>query len=415
MAQATRHRGVSSFIESLRSALLSIRAHAFRSFLTTLGIIIGVTAVIAVVSLLQGFSHNITNQFKGLGSNSIIAFSYTPYKQRLLGKHAALTPADYQAIRTRVRGVSEVTPMVGSLSGTLQYHDQTDATRMIGATSTWPRLQQAWPDVGRFFNFSDTQARRRVIVIGRTVRDKLHLPENPVGKFVSFNGEWFRIIGLLEKRGQFFGRDQDDVAVIPYSTALTLLPTADEPDIEVLMKANKLSHIKTIKAQITRILRKRHHLAPGQKDDFRVRTSQQLMNTVTGILGTVTLVLGGIVGISLLVGGIGIMNIMLVSVTERTREIGICKSLGARRRDILMQFLIESVTLSLLGGVIGVILGYAIGIGASAVLPNFGSATVPWWVVLLAFAFSAGVGVIFGIIPAAKAAKMNPIDALRYE
>lgn len=403
-----------SFLESLRSALISIRAHGFRSFLTTLGIIIGVTAVIAVVSLIQGFSHNITNQFKGLGSNSVIVFAYTPYKERLIGQTAKLTQADFEAIRERVRGVNHVTPMI-NLGGTFQYRDQSTTTRVFGTTGIYPELQQAYPTAGRFFNFSDLKSRRRVIVIGTTVRDNLHLPDDPVGKFVRFDGEWFRVIGMFEKRGQFFGRDQDDVAVMPYSTALSLTGSAEEPSIQILLKANQLSHIDSIKAQISRILRKRHHLQSGEQDDFRVRTSQQLMSTVTGILGTVTLVLGGIVGISLLVGGIGIMNIMLVSVTERTREIGICKSLGARRRDILMQFLIESVTLSLLGGVIGVILGYAIGISASHLLPNFGSATVPWWVVLLAFVFSAGVGVIFGIIPAAKAANMNPIDALRYE
>ncbi|HET7370761.1 MAG TPA: ABC transporter permease [Gammaproteobacteria bacterium] len=403
-----------SFLESLRSALMSIRAHAFRSFLTTLGIIIGVTAVIAVVSLIQGFSHNITNQFKGLGSNSIIVFAYTPYKQRLLGKDAKVTRADYEAIRQQVRGINHPTPLT-SLGGALQYRDQASTTNVIGATGTWPELEQTYPTVGRFFNFSDLQSRRRVIVIGQTIRDNLHLPDNPVGEFIRFDGEFFRVIGMLEKRGQFFGNDQDDIAVIPFSTALSLKGSADEPSIQILLKANQMSHIESIKAQISRILRKRHHLQPGEPDDFRIRASQQLMDTVTGILGTVTLVLGGIVGISLLVGGIGIMNIMLVSVTERTREIGICKSLGARRSHILLQFLIESVTLSLLGGVIGVVLGYGIGIGASHLLPNFGSATVPWWVIVLAFAFSAGVGVIFGIIPAAKAANMNPIDALRYE
>ncbi|HET7587029.1 MAG TPA: ABC transporter permease [Gammaproteobacteria bacterium] len=403
-----------SFIESFRSALISIRAHGFRSFLTTLGIIIGVMAVIAVVSLIQGFSHNITNQFKGLGTNSMMIFAYTPYKERLLGKDATITPADLEAIKHQVRGISNVTPIVQP-SGVLQYRGQSTATLTRGTTSSFPELEQVWPSEGRFFNFSDMQSRRRVIVIGQTVRDNLHLPDNPIGEFVRFGDEWFKVIGVFEKRGQFFGRDQDDIAIMPFTTALSIMGTADEPDIQIILSVDQLSHAPAVKAQITRLLRKRHHLRADQPDDFRVRTSQQLMETVTGLLNTVTLVLGGIVAISLLVGGIGIMNIMLVSVTERTREIGICKSLGARRRDILLQFLIESVTLSLLGGVIGVVLGYAIGIAASNILPNFGSATVPWWIVLLAFAFSAGVGVIFGIIPAAKAANMNPIDALRYE
>jgi putative ABC transport system permease protein len=406
---------VYSFLESFRSALISIRAHGFRSFLTTLGIIIGVTAVIAVVSLIQGFSHNITNQFKGLGSNGMVVYAYTPYRERLIGNIAKVTESDLQAIQARVRHVTDVTPTIGPLAGALQYRDQSTASLVIGATSSYPEVERAYPGVGRFFNFSDLQSRRRVIVIGQTVRDNLHLPRNPVGEFIQFGGEWFRVIGMFAKRGRFFGQDQDDLAVIPYSTARSLQGSADEPSISIRLTIDQLAHADEVKAQITRLLRTRHHLEPGQPDDFRVQTAQQLMNTVSGVLNTVTLVLGGIVGISLLVGGIGIMNIMLVSVTERTREIGICKSLGARRRDILMQFLIESVTLSLLGGVIGVVLGYAIGIGAAHILPNFGSATVPWWAVLVAFAFSAGIGIIFGIIPAAKAANMSPIDALRYE
>lgn len=403
-----------SFIESMRSALLSIRSHAFRSFLTTLGIIIGVAAVIAVVSLLQGFSHSVTNQFKGLGTNSIIVSSHTPYKQWLLGKRAKLTQADYEAIRKRIRGINHVTPVI-RLTGTFQYHNQSTTTRAFGTTDAYAQLEQAYPVRGRFFNLSDQKNRRRVIVIGHTVSENLHMPDNPVGQFIRFNSEWFRIIGVLGQRGQVFGRDEDDMAAIPYSTALSISSSRGPANIRVILKADKLSHIDSIKTQISQLLRKRHHLGPDMQDDFRIRTSQQLMSTVTGILGTITLVLSGIVGISLLVGGIGIMNIMLVSVTERTREIGICKSLGARRRDILLQFLIESVVLSLLGGIIGIILGYAIGIGASYIMPAFGNASVPWWVIVLAFAFSAGVGVVFGIIPAAKAARMNPIDALRYE
>src|SRR5574337_1716129 len=226
-------------------------------------------------------------------------------------------------------------------------------------------------------------------------------------------GQWFKIIGVLKKIGNIGGQDQDDRVYIPYGTAHSLLGAATVPDIEIQVTVNNPGQIQAVTGRITQVLRRMHNIKPGQEDDFLVQTPEQTLGTFNTVLNSITLILGGIVGISLLVGGIGIMNIMLVQVTERTYEIGVLKSLGARRRDILLQFLIEAVTLSLLGGIIGLILGFGLGAIIAHAIPQFLGAYVPWWAVVLAFGFAALVGVIFGIAPSAKAAGLDPIEALR--
>jgi len=219
---------------------------------------------------------------------------------------------------------------------------------------------------------------------------------------------------VLEKRGKLFGFDQDDYVLLPYTTTQALLGGAEEPDISISLQINRTEQLDTIKQHIKNLLRRNHNLTKQHGDDFKISTAEQMLETVNKITSNTTMVLSGVVGISLLVGGIGIMNIMLVSVTERTREIGIQKALGATQVDILLQFLIEAVFLCLMGGLIGLALGY----GAGALVSNLialPSAEVPMWEVALSFGFSAGVGLLFGIIPAAKAANLDPIDALRYE
>ncbi|MDE2346747.1 MAG: ABC transporter permease, partial [Gammaproteobacteria bacterium] len=272
-----------------------------------------------------------------------------------------------------------------------------------------------YPVMGRYLTPSDDIGHRRVAVIGHTLLADLNLPKHPVGQFIEMFGQWFKIVGVLKELGNIAGQDQDDRIYIPYGTAHSLLGASNDVDIQIDLEVNNLKDIDSVAGQITQLLRRRHHLKPDEANDFEVQTSAQITATINKIFNMITLVLGSVVGISLLVGGIGIMNIMLVSVTERTREIGICKSLGARRSDILLQFLIEAVTLSLIGGVIGLLLGYGIGMLVAHLVPQFLGAHVPWWAIALAFCFSGGVGVLFGIAPAAKAASLNPIDALRYE
>lgn len=415
-----RKRDLSSLsfklVESCRSAVLSVKAHGFRSFLTTLGIIIGVASVIAVVSVVQGLSSSITAQFDGMGTNVVSINSHTPLEERLQGKIAKLTYRDFLEIKHKVQGIKNVTPTVAAVgpNGLVQYKSESTTTRVIGTGASYQALYGIYPELGRFFNSSDDKTRRRVAVLGPSIVEKLEMQGEVVGQYIKIGGEWFKVIGVLEKLGKMFGFDQDDYVLLPYSTTQALLGGAEEPDISISLQVINASDIDQVKQHITNIVRRSHGLSDGDSDDFKISTAEQMLDTVNKITSNTTMVLSGVVGISLLVGGIGIMNIMLVSVTERTREIGIQKALGATRIDILLQFLIEAVVLCLLGGLIGLALGYGAGALVSSAI-DLPEAQVPMWAVMLSFGFSAGVGLLFGIIPAAKAANLDPIDALRYE
>ena len=407
-----------SLVESLRSAFEAIRAHKLRSFLTTLGIVIAVMAVITVVSLIQGFSHSVTNTFANMGANVLTIQSNETNEDFFSGKIVKVTPDDLQAIQHDVAGISNITPILPLAdfgSGTLQYGNQTANAGIYGTTSSYAEESSYYPVEGRFITPSDDLEHRRVAVIGHTVITDLHLPKDPIGQYIEAFGQWFKVIGVLKELGSIAGQDQDDQIFIPYGTAHSLLGASTIPDITIQVSVNDTRQIDAVTNRITQVLRRMHHIKPGQEDDFLVQTPEQTLGTFNTIINSITLILGSIVGISLLVGGIGIMNIMLVQVTERTYEIGVLKSLGARRRDILLQFLIEAVTLSLLGGIIGLILGFGLGALIAHTVPQFLGAYVPWWAVVLAFGFAAMVGVIFGIAPAAKAAGLDPIEALRHE
>jgi putative ABC transport system permease protein len=282
-------------------------------------------------------------------------------------------------------------------------------------TTSYQDAYQIYPQIGRFILDGDEQSRRRVCVIGAKLRESLKLPVNPLGTFLEISGEWFKIVGVTEARGEMFGLSQDDYILIPFATGQALEGNRAEQDIAITFTVQHIEQLDAVQSRVTQLLRQLHRLRPGTDDDFKVQTAKQLTESFTQIVNSMTLVLGGVVGISLLVGGIGIMNVMLVSVTERTREIGICKALGAKRHHILMQFLIESSTLAMLGGIAGLLLGYLLGALVSKLIPGFPEAVMPWWAVLLACGFSTVVGVVFGIMPAAKAANLSPIEALRYE
>ncbi len=403
--------------EGTRAALSSIKAHAFRSFLTTLGIVIGVASVIAMVSIIQGLSYMIGQQFEGLGSNSVTVQSYTSLENALQGRRARLTQEDLDLIRYRVDGISSITPIMYLANGqtTVRYGGQSAIAQVLGTTYTFQDVGQYFSDLGRFLSDSDDATRRRVAVLGEDTRQDLSLPENPVGEFIQINGEWLRVIGLLEPKGEILGQSQDNRVYIPYSTMVSLNGNQRRPDIQIQLTITELGDFENIRQTIRRLLRNSHNLDEDEEDDFRIQTAAQLQDTFNSILNNVTVVMGGVVSISLLVGGIGIMNIMLVSVTERTREIGICKAIGAKRHHILFQFLLEALVLCLLGGVVGLAFGYGIGAIAASFIPGFPDAYTPAWAIVLALGFSAAVGVIFGILPAAKAANLDPISSLRYE
>ena len=401
-------------LESFSSAIESIRSNALRSFLTMLGIIIGVASIIAMVSIIQGLNQSIFQQLEGLGTNSIRVQAFTPLEKLLQGQQSKLTLKDLTVIRTKIEGIGSITPFLYGQGSVLGYGSQATTSLVMGTTYSYQNIQQSYVETGRFLSISDDQRRRRVCVIGEEVRKKLSLPDNPVGEYLSYAGEWIKVIGLLQARGSFVGQNLDDVVLLPFSTMNHLLSTQHNPNIVIQLTLTDFDTIDVTIKKIRRLLRRARKLTT-EPDDFTIQTAEEIQDVVSNVTTQITTVMAGILGISLVVGGIGIMNIMLVSVTERTREIGIYKAIGAKRYHILLQFLFEAVFLSLLGGLIGLLLGYGIGYLVASTVDELPKAYVPFWAIALAFGFSASVGVLFGILPAAKAASLDPIDALRHE
>jgi putative ABC transport system permease protein len=402
--------------ECVRSALGSIRSHRMRSFLTMLGVIIGVASVICIVSLLQGLTRSVMDEFQGFGGNALQIHSHTSREDWLIGKWNRLRPADLELVKHRIAGISNVTPMSGlNLPGGVRYGSNTSGAQVFATTNWFQLVNQSYPRKGRFITDSDNNTRRRVVVLGDKARVDLKLPEVPLGTFIQVGGEWFKIVGVMEPRGEMFGQSMDNYVVIPFETGRALAGPEREPDMQILLSVDNLDAVDDVTSRLTALLRRAHKIGPKDPDDFQVTTSQSITETIARVSGTITLVISAVVGISLLVGGVGIMNIMLVSVTERTREIGIAKALGAPRSFILMQFLIEAMVLAVIGGIIGIGLGWLLGVLAAKMIPHFPPPTVPWWAVVGATGFSALVGMLFGILPARRAANLAPIDALRHE
>lgn len=406
------------FVENFRIALTALRANKMRSILTTLGIIIGVAAVIAVVSIVQGLQFMITQQLQGVGATYIQVQPDVPFQgPGMVARPVRLTWEDGQTILEQVRGVEQIVPL---LIGQQQVRagDRSHDTMVLGTNADWQEVNNHTVEFGRFFNELDVSRHRKVAVIGQKVAEELRLGEGtrPVGREIYVGKLPATVIGVMEERGQTFGQDSDDLLFLPFDTSLSLFGRRAGDRVQLRMQAESADVVERVKEDITSLLRRRHEIPEGEENDFQVIVQDEILETVGRVLGMVTAVVGAVVGVALLVGGIGIMNIMLVSVTERTREIGVRKSVGARRRDILVQFLIEAITLSLVGGVIGLALGYGLGAGVAALLPgDWPAAHVPLWAVLLALGFSALVGTFFGIYPAGKASRLDPIEALRYE
>lgn len=404
-------------IEGSAAALRAIRANALRSALTALGIIIGVAAVIAVVAVMQGLSSTVTRQLDDLASDMVIVNAYTPRAELLIGLQNTLSAEDYLAVRDRVRGLDDITMMYlpRGLGGVIRSGGESSVTQIMGTDSRYQSVVRVYTDQGRFLSESDDARRRRVVILGQTVRKNLRLPENPIGRFVELGGEWFRVVGLAESRGSLFGLDQDNFVIAPFSTLRALANAGDAEDVQIYFRPAADASITSLESQIRQVLRARRNTPAGAPDPFELQTAEKTRKNFDSIVQGITMVAGAVVGISLLVGGIGVMNIMLVSVTERTREIGIVKALGATPQFILLQFLVEALVLSFCGGLIGLVLGWGFALLISAAVPGMAGASVPLWAVLLAFGFTSLIGVVFGLAPAVKASRLHPIEALRYE
>lgn len=410
-------RPAHAIFEGSMAAWHAIRAHAMRSMLTTLGIIIGVAAVIAVVAIMQGLSHTIAKQLDDMGSNVVTLQAHTSRDNILLGFENTLSYMDFDVLRAKVENLEHISVSMKpfSFGSSVQYGRNSAQTQIIGTDSAYQNVFSIYPESGRFISESDDLRRRRVAFVGTSVIKKLNMEGNPLGEFISLNGEWFRIIGIAEQQGTFFGFDQDNYIITPFSTMKSLNGEQVTQNVDVFYSPKSGADNNQITEQIRKILRKRHKLTGDDEDDFEFVSAEKARSRFEAITGSITLVAGGVVGVSLLVGGIGVMNIMLVSVTERTREIGTLKALGATPGFIMIQFLIESLVLSLFGGILGLLLGYGIATFLSIMIPGMPGALVPGWAVALALGFTTAIGVIFGLAPAMKAANLNPIDALRYE
>ena len=400
--------------ESFLMAWASLIANKMRSILTMLGIIIGVAAVIALVSIGNGVKQDIQNSISSLGSNLLMVMPgapRTPGVRPSQGSMKSLKVSDYQAI-SKLDGVKAASPYTANSYVTI-YQSKNWTTTVSGVSSNFQDVNNWTMAEGRFISSKNVENRERVAVVGQTVVKNLFAGEDPVGKEIRVKNIPFRVIGVLNSKGNgTMGNDQDDAIFIPYTTAMERVEGVDYLRM-VYVVANDDNGIDRLQSDIENLLRVRHSIKDTNLDDFNIQNMKSIMETMEQTTGTLTLFLGAVAAISLVVGGIGIMNIMLVSVTERTREIGTRKALGATYFVIVTQFLIEAVVISLMGGLIGI----ALGIGASKLigLASGMSTVISVPTIVLSFAFSMAIGLVFGIYPARKAAKLNPIDALHYE
>ena len=396
------------------TAFVQIWANKIRSLLTVLGIIIAVASIITVVSFVQGFGDYFTSFLRGLGTNLMVVYPSAvrgPRGEFL--RQAEMTMDDVRGVDAYATSIRRTAPGITMRAGIEYGRQRITGVELACTSEAYQPIRNFYVDKGRFLSGVEVENAAHVCVLGREVLRKLECDESVVDDYVHIDGQRFKVVGLLEAKGSFMGENQDELAIIPWTTGLKMYPTMKHY-IAFYVEAKSEAEIPNAEGQLVRVLRQRHDLKPGERNDFGIFKQDQVLAQFNRVSVIATSVLAGIVSISLLVGGIGIMNVMLVSVTERTREIGLRKSVGARRRDILLQFLTEAVVLSTVGGLIGIALGYGAGFVAS-MHPKMVEVSVPLWSVALALGFSAGVGIFFGIVPAFKAAIVHPIDALRHE
>ncbi|HON11898.1 MAG TPA: ABC transporter permease [Chitinispirillaceae bacterium] len=410
-----------NILEAFRLALNSINTHKLRSVLTTLGVMIGVMTVIGMLALIDGLNRTVSNQLASIGSNTLYVQKHGWVMNRdeaiRARRRRNLTLEDAKDIERRLEPAQRIASMLMSTVTVRFGNRELDGVQLIGTTPEYQYITEFNIASGRQMTESDMNQSRQNAMIGKTVAEELFPSREPVGKSILVGRHRFEVTAVLEEKGSLFGNDQDNAIVIPLTTFVKLFSGPITPrggeSVTIIVKPSSPEQIDDVKGDLTRILRQRRNLKPGEEDDFSINSAEQLMTTYRTITSGIFGLMIGVTALSLIVGGIGIMNIMLVSVAERTREIGIRKAVGARKRDIHSQFLIEAVSLSVTGGIIGTVLGFMVAWAVSRFI-NL-PAAVTWWSVVLGFLFSASVGVFFGWYPARRAASLKPIEALRYE
>ncbi|WP_373531630.1 ABC transporter permease [Vampirovibrio sp.] len=400
------------FLTILKVSLKSLSANKLRTLLSMLGIIIGVGAVISMLALGTGAQKQVLSQIQAMGTDMLIVRpGQKGFRGVAQGNQDNLTLQDAESLMKRLPAVSQIAPVVSG-SVQIKYFSQNVRSTMTGTAITYFQIRNFEVEKGRSFTESETEAHARVAVIGPLTAENLFGQSDPLEKTIKLNGVNFKVVGILKSKGDQGWFNPDDQVLIPYTTAMAQVLGVEflrEIDLQITPGQD----INAAQEQATQILRQNHRTQPGEEDSFNIRNQAETIETASNFSRIFTILLGGIASISLLVGGIGIMNIMLVTVTERTREIGVRKAIGAKKQDILLQFLMESILLSCTGGFIGVLVGVvlALVIGQFTQFP----AIIEPLSVILAFSFAGGVGVFFGFYPAQKAASLNPIEALRYE
>jgi putative ABC transport system permease protein len=403
-------------LQTFRIALRALRRNKLRSGLTALGIIIGVAAVVAMAAVGNGAQARITGQISALGENLLTVFagaSRTGGVSSGVGSASTLTLDDYEALDLEIRDIQAASPEVSS-NRQVVANGRNWSTSIVGVSPVYLNIRNWNLSAGRMFDERDVRAVSRVAVIGSKTAQELFGPLSPLGQSARIKGIPFQIIGVLESKGAGLnGQNQDDRLLIPYTTAMKRI-NGDRYLRSINIQVSNADRVEISQEQITSLLRQRHQLAEEDADDFNIFNQKDIAETAASVTDAIRLLLGAIASLSLVVGGIGIMNIMLVSVTERTREIGLRIAVGAQPGAIKTQFLVEAITLSVLGGVVGILLGYAISAGVGAISDSF-KPIVTYHSIVMAFGVSFCIGVFFGYVPARKAASLNPIDALRYE
>jgi len=402
-------------LATIKIALRALRRNKLRTLLTMLGMIIGVGAVIAMVSIGNGAKSQIEAQIASMGQNVVLVFSGSFNRggaRSGWGGAGTLTVDDAEAIQREIQGVTVISPE-SRTRAQIAAGNQNWNTSIQGESTDYFDIRQ-WPlSAGTIFTEQDVRNANKVAVIGKTIADQMFPGEDPIGQIIRVKNVPFIVVGMLIPKGlSVQGQDQDDLMIMPYTSVMKRVQKVTTLNT-IIVQTAKPTLLNPVQQQIIELLRQRHKITPGKDDDFTVRNQQEIAEMATAQSKTMTALLAGVAVISLVVGGIGIMNIMLVSVTERTREIGIRMAIGARGRDILLQFLVEAVTLGVIGGIVGIGGGILASKGLAA-QRNWPVLIPPEWIVY-AFLFSAAVGIFFGFYPARKASKLDPIDALRYE